>query len=127
VKDVEFAEPAGTLGLDVHSLEQIRIAFWIKDDRHFASTYILGDEHLCKAGLADASRAEYQGMANPLAKWKRNLNLVWLYAVEARAPSDRREGAHGIAPNIPARQLRQQTYGERRPLKLFLQPSCEEV
>jgi len=66
-------------------------------------------------------------MANPFAKWKRNLNLVWLYAVEARATSDRREGPYGIAPNIPARQLRQQTYGERRPLELFLQPSCEQV
>ncbi|RML48297.1 hypothetical protein ALQ97_200068 [Pseudomonas savastanoi pv. glycinea] len=86
MEDIELFLTTGSSRFDVHTLEQVGIAFGVEDNDHlmFDAVDILGDVHLSQSGFADTGGAQYQGMANPFTQGQADLHLVRLDAMQQR-------------------------------------------
>src|SRR3546814_7635303 len=70
---VELAFTPGALGLDVHELQQVRIALGVEDDHHRVlaadlAADVLRDEQLGQPRLAHARGPQHQGVPDALAQ-----------------------------------------------------------
>ncbi|MNV78796.1 hypothetical protein D3C71_1723120 [compost metagenome] len=80
MEDIKLLLPTGTFGFDVHPLEQVSVALRIEndDDLVFDAMNVLGDVHLGESCLADAGRAEHQGVSDPFAQRQTDFRFIGL-------------------------------------------------
>ena len=127
MEHVELAFAPGALGLDVHALQQVRIALGVEDDHHLVlaadlAADVLRDEQLGQPRLAHARGAQHQGVADTLAQRQGDVDLVRLDAMQARQSADRRQRPRRVERAVPGQRARQRRDGKRRELKPLLQP-----
>ncbi len=95
---------SGVLRFCPQTLQQIRVAFWIKNDHHLTTADILGGKQFRQPGFTDAGGAEHQRVAGALAERQGDVVLFQFYPVQPRIAADGRQRAQRVQPAIGAEQ-----------------------
>ncbi|MCY1511712.1 hypothetical protein D9M68_461490 [compost metagenome] len=127
VEEIELALTAGTLGLDIHPLEQVGIAFGIEDDHRLilaggiAAPNVLGNEQLGQPRFTDPRRAQDQGLTDALAQRQVDVELMGFDTVQPGQAAHRRQRPHRVEGDVPGGELGQVRQRKRSELQSCFQ------